>query len=53
MKSATSSASRLTCMTPDSSRTRSSKSLISFSSRMPLECIVASSFARFGVQWIR
>ena len=29
-------------MRPDSSRTRSSRSLISFSRRMPLECMVAS-----------
>ena len=42
-KSATSTGSRLTSIRPDSSRTRSSKSLINFNRRMPLECMVPRS----------
>ena len=43
MNSSSSSGSRLTAIRPDSSRTRSSRSLISFNSRMPFECMVTST----------
>ena len=42
INSTTSRGSLLTCMTPDSKRTRSKRSLMSFRSLMPLECIVCS-----------